>query len=123
MNLYDREERMKLLKEHDDLDWQKMKEDYNSSEEEDSVENYGWYNYADKNTYFTLCTKHKNIIDKDQQIFHCYGRRTNRFLLSNYGFCLEQNKYNSLTFRVWLDFNEGKMDRAANDDSEDDNRI
>ena len=65
MNLYDREERMKLLKEHDDQDWQKMKDDYNSSEEEESVENYAWYNYAEKDTYFTLCTKHKNIIEKD----------------------------------------------------------
>lgn len=24
----------------------------------------------------------------------------------NYGFCLENNKYNSLSFRVWLDFND-----------------
>ena len=37
-------------------------------------------------------------------IFHCYGRRTNRFLLLNYGFCLNNNKYNSLTFRVWINF-------------------
>jgi hypothetical protein len=53
-----------------------------------------------------LATKHKNLIESDQQIFHCYGRRTNRYLLGNYGFCLEYNKYNSLAFRVWLDFND-----------------
>ncbi len=38
-------------------------------------------------------------------MFHCYGRRTNRFLLLNYGFCLNNNKYNSLSFRVWINFN------------------
>jgi hypothetical protein len=63
MNLYDREERMKLLQNHDVNDWKKFGEDYNSSEEEEMVENYSWYNYGDKDTYFTLCTKHKNIIE------------------------------------------------------------
>src|SRR5256885_231071 len=37
---------------------------------------------------------------KGDQIFHCYGRRTNRFLLMWYGFCIKENKYNSLSFRV-----------------------
>ena len=30
----------------------------------------------------------------------------NKTLLSYYGFSLENNKYNSLNFRVWLDFND-----------------
>jgi hypothetical protein len=54
---------MKLLQNHDVNDWKKFGEDYNSSEEEEMVENYSWYNYGDKDTYFTLCTKHKNIIE------------------------------------------------------------
>lgn len=42
-------------------------------------------------------------------MFVCYGRRTNRYLLCAYGFCLESNKYNSLQFRVWLDFTPKKL--------------
>lgn len=103
--LYDKEERMKILKEQDEDEWNKMTEEYNSSEEEDDEENFAWYNHTDDQTYFVLCTKHKNVYNPGQQVFHCYGRRTNRFLLLNYGFCLNNNKYNSLSFRVWINFN------------------
>lgn len=96
---------MKLLKDQDDEEWSKMTEEYNSSEEEDDEENFAWYTDGDKDTYFVLCTKYKNVYKKGQQVFHCYGRRTNRFLLLNYGFCLNNNKYNSLSFRVWINFN------------------
>jgi len=53
-------------------------------------------------------TKYKNVYDAEDQVFHCYGRRTNRFLLVNYGFCLRNNKYDSLSFRVWVDFDWDK---------------
>ena len=103
--LYEKEQRMKILKEQDDSEWAKMTEEYNSSEEEDDEENFAWYDHKDNETYFVLCTKYKNIYQAGQQVFHCYGRRTNRFLLLNYGFCLNNNKYNSLSFRVWINFN------------------
>ena len=103
--LYEKEQRMKILKEQDDFEWAKMTEEYNSSEEEDDEENFAWYDHKDNETYFVLCTKYKNIYQPGQQVFHCYGRRTNRFLLLNYGFCLNNNKYNSLSFRVWINFN------------------
>lgn len=82
-----------------------MTKEYNSSEDEDDEENFAWYNDEDQGTYFVLCTKYKNVYEKGQQVFHCYGRRTNRFLLLNYGFCLNNNKYNSLSFRIWVNFN------------------
>lgn len=106
---------MKILKEQDEEEWSKMTEEYNSSEEEDDEENFAWYKGEDDQTYFTLCTKYKNIYNPGQQVFHCYGRRTNRFLLLNYGFCLNNNKYNSLSFRVWINFNwqkEKEKDQA-----------
>ena len=103
--LYDKEQRMRVLKEQDEDEWAKMTQEYNSSEEEDDEENFAWYKPNDKETYFVLCTKHKNVYNVGQQVFHCYGRRTNRFLLLNYGFCLNNNKYNSLSFRVWVNFN------------------
>ena len=49
-------------------------------------------------------TKYKSFYKKGDQLFNCYGRRTNRFLLLNYGFCLRHNKYNSLGFKVFVNF-------------------
>lgn len=86
---------------------QKLQE-YDSSEESDEEENFGWWEYNDKNMYFQMGTKYKNIYKEKDQVFHCYGRRTNRFLLVNYGFCLRNNKYDSLSFRVWVNFDWDK---------------
>ena len=133
-HLYEEEQRMKLLKEQDEEEWAKMTEEYNSSEEEDDEENFAWYKDDDKDTYFVLCTKYKNVYGPNQQVFHCYGRRTNRFLLLNYGFCLNNNKYNSLSFRVWVNFNwqeEKKKEQEKlakgivdnGEEEEEDNRI
>jgi hypothetical protein len=47
-------------------------------------------------------TKEKTSYRKGDQLFNCYGLRTNRFLLLNYGFCLRNNKYNSLGFKVFV---------------------
>lgn len=38
---------------------------------------------------------------KGEQIFNSYGRRSNRFLLLWYGFTFEENKYDSVAFRLW----------------------
>ena len=99
---------MRVLKEQDDKEWNEMQQQYNSSEEseEQRDEDYSWLDIDDKDNYFTLCTKFKNNYDKDNQIYLCYGRRTNNHLLSVYGFTLENNKYNSLQFRVVLDFSK-----------------
>ena len=35
-------------------------------------------------------------------MFNSYGLRSNRFLISNYGFTMRQNKYNSLNFKVFV---------------------
>ena len=44
-----------------------MTAEYNSSEEEHNAgtEDYSWYQPEDGQSYFCLCTKHKNIIGKD----------------------------------------------------------
>jgi len=41
--------------------WEKMGQEYNSSDEEDDEENFAWYNDTDPDTYFVLCTKYKNV--------------------------------------------------------------
>ena len=74
------------------------------------------------------------MIEKDAQVYVCYGRRSNRYLLSAYGFLLAKNKYNALSFRVWLDFRpkdkqgipseESKRSGgSAAEDNDADNRI
>ena len=55
--------------------------------------------------YFSMTTKSKSYFGKGKQVFNCYGRRTNRFLLLNYGFTLQNNKYNSVAFKVQIDLN------------------
>ena len=62
--MYEQEQKMKIIKEQDEEEWNKMTEEYNSSEEEDDEENFVWYEDSDKDTYFVLCTKHKNIYKK-----------------------------------------------------------
>jgi len=59
----------------------------------------------------------KNTYKKDDQVFHCYGRRSNQYLLAYYGFCLQDNKYNSLRFKVNIDFN-WKQSKAGNSETD-----
>ena len=113
--MYDREQRMKLFKEQDEEEDDKRRQEYDSSEEEDDEENFVWLNSCDPSAYLVLASKNKNLYEKDQQIFHCYGRRTNRFLLVNYGFVIDKNKYNSLSFRVWVNFDWKKRAEAGPD--------
>lgn len=38
-----------------------------------------------------------------EQAFYCYGNRSNRYLLINYGFCFLGNRYDSFETRLKLD--------------------
>lgn len=70
----------------------------------DKSEDYSWWQGVDdrRGIYFAMGTKFSSRYSKGDQLFNCYGRRTNRFLLTNYGFCLRFNKYNSLGFKVFV---------------------
>ncbi len=72
----------------------------------DESENYEWWRGIDddRGVYFAMGTKFSSFYRKNDQLFNCYGRRTNRFLLINYGFCLRHNKYNSLGFKVFVNY-------------------
>ena len=39
------------------------------------------------------------------QAFYCYGDRSKKFLLLNYGFCFADNRYDSYHFWVKIDIN------------------
>ena len=74
----------------------------------DETEDYSWWQGIedDRGIYFAMGTKFSSSYKKGDQLFNCYGRRTNRFLLVNYGFCLRNNKYNSLGFKVFVNYTE-----------------
>jgi hypothetical protein len=74
----------------------------------DKSEDYSWWQGVEdpRGVYFALGTKFCSRYKKGDQLFNCYGRRTNRFLLVNYGFVLRYNKYNSLGFKVFVTFDK-----------------
>ena len=70
-----------------------------------------------------MSTRNKNIYEVDDQVFHFYGRQNNRYLQKNYGFLLAKNKYNSVTFKVLLDFGTKSGPKNEDSDTESDNRV
>jgi hypothetical protein len=72
-------------------------------EEYDLNEDFSWITTeVEGEIFYAMGTKFKTCYRKGEQLFNCYGLRTNRFLLLNYGFCLRNNKYNSLGFKVFV---------------------
>lgn len=49
-------------------------------------------------------SRHRSCYRQGDQLFNSYGLRTNRFLILNYGFAIRQNKYNSLGFKVFVNY-------------------
>jgi len=41
--------------------------------------------------------------NKNDQLYNFYGRRSNQFLLVGYSFILDNNKYDSFAFRIYVD--------------------
>ena len=62
-----------------------------------------------------VATKRKNTYQAGEQIFNCYGRRSNKFLLVFYGFCFYGNQYDSLECHIWrqLEREEKTQSRLA----------
>jgi len=58
-----------------------------------------------------MTTRNNDFFEKDTQVLCCYGRRSNTYLMAVYGFCLHNNKYNSLIFKVWVDFTQDEKER------------
>jgi hypothetical protein len=53
-------------------------------------------------TYFAMHNRHTTSYRQGDQLFNSYGVRNNRHLITNYGFCMRNNKYNSLGFKVFV---------------------
>lgn len=53
--------------------------------------------------------RHRTSYRKGDQLFNSYGTRNNRHLITNYGFCLRHNKYNSLGFKVFVNVKDDAL--------------
>ncbi|CDW88807.1 set domain protein [Stylonychia lemnae] len=85
--------------------WKESHKKFNQDNElYDVDEDFSWWSYYDEKVYYAMGAKFKTYYQKGDQLFNCYGLRTNRFLLINYGFCLRNNKYNSLGFKVFINY-------------------
>mmetsp|Transcript_16030 Transcript_16030/g.15450 ORF Transcript_16030/g.15450 Transcript_16030/m.15450 type:complete len:201 (+) Transcript_16030:607-1209(+) len=92
---------------------------FKREEDEGEPENFkDWWHFQDDHGYYAMGTKSKAFYQKGDQLFNCYGRRTNRFLLLNYGFCLRQNKYNSLGFKVFVNFKKQNNEEKKEEDND-----
>jgi hypothetical protein len=71
---------------------------------ESSDEEFTWYNHElNGETYFCLVNVSRRTLEPGEQAYYCYGDRSNRFLLMNYGFCFLGNRYDSYAVNVKLD--------------------
>ena len=67
-------------------------------------------------SYFVLVNNSRKTIEKGSQVFFCYGQRSNRQLMKNYGFCFANNKYNSYEFGLRFDWDtSGKTELKMQD--------
>lgn len=57
--MYDREVKMRREQEFDLEQVAMAKNEFDSEEEDEEVEDYHWYKDSDNESYFTLCTKFK----------------------------------------------------------------
>lgn len=74
-------------------------------EEPEQNEAYSkWFDPDDEDVYFSMNSRHRSCYRQGDQLFNSYGLRTNRFLILNYGFAIRQNKYNSLGFKVFVNY-------------------
>ena len=73
-----------------------------ASSESSADEEFDWYNSEkhDRESYFCFVNLRRRQLQPGEQAFYCYGNRSNKYLLLNYGFCFPGNRYDS--FSVWV---------------------
>ena len=76
------------------------------------MEEFEWVNELEKTdkeahdneTYFSFVNENRTTAVKGSQAWNCYGQRRNLHLLINYGFCFQDNLYDSLELNLNLNF-------------------
>ena len=72
---------------------------------DETDEEFDWFQAEEhtEDTRFNFVNKNRQTIQTGDQLFYCYGNRTNKFLLLNYGFCFPGNNYDSFEFPIRMD--------------------
>ncbi|EWS71999.1 RuBisCO LSMT substrate-binding protein (macronuclear) [Tetrahymena thermophila SB210] len=87
-------------------DWESCDSSSDFSDVSDESD-FSWYDDEDEENYFVVTTRQPE--KKGQQLYNCYGQRTNRFLLMWYGFAFLKNRYDSYSFRLWMNMQVEKL--------------
>jgi hypothetical protein len=86
---------------------------YNTEDEssEETEEEFDWYepDKHEKESYFVLTNLQRRTLQPGEQAFYCYGNRSNKFLLKNYGFCYMGNRYDSYVVKLKMNVNYSKL--------------
>ena len=81
-------------------------EEENEGESEETDEEFEWFEPDEGHNdecYFVFVNKNRKTIQPGKEIYNCYGNRTNKFLLLNYGFCYPDNSYDSYSVNMRCD--------------------
>lgn len=73
---------------------------FKAARADEKKSDFSWWKYDDAQTYFCVSTTQKYTFEPGQQIFTSYGRRSNKFLLTFYGFCIGNNCHDSVVMRI-----------------------
>ena len=100
-------------------DYYQEKEEYEAVEieyedtsySEESEENFEWYHegdsiFTENDTWFVLVNNDRKNIWKGDQACYCYGNRSNNYLMSSYGFCFPNNRFDSYSFKICTNLEE-----------------
>ena len=104
--------------EHDGELKEREKTYVQEGDDEEPTEDFTWVSTLRSNnpqslenyTYFCLINDTRKVMRKDSQAWNCYGNRTNVFLLVNYGFCFQNNLYDSVKLQMRLDIDFSRND-------------
>jgi hypothetical protein len=81
------------------------KGDKNLLEMENQHNVFKWLNKkSESDTHFVLVNQDRRTIQAGEQVFYCYGCRSNRYLMLNYGFCFQNNRYDSYQIFVKMEY-------------------
>jgi len=73
-----------------------------------------WYRYNNDDTYFILVNRRGTSIMPGEQVYFSYGKKSNSYLLENYGFTLdEKNIFAQIELRVKIGINPKEKVKSA----------
>ena len=84
-----------------------------TANDDDSYEEFDWMedlqeHELNSETYFCYINESRETMKAGSQAFFNYGCFSNKTLITQYGFCIENNKFESYKFDVRLDLNFSK---------------